>query len=73
MKRFIGLFAATIAVVIPVSIAGASPAPTPGDYQAGCDQAYSAGKPAFDALIMNAKPAAAALEKAFCGDNKYAK
>ena len=73
MKRFIGLFVATITVLIPVSVAGASPAPSPADYQAGCDQAYNAGKSAFDALITNAKPAAMALEKAFCGDNKYAK
>ena len=75
MKRFIGLSAATIAAVIPLSvgIAGASPAAAPADYQPGCDQIYNAGKPGFDAFIANAKPVAAALEKAFCGDNKYAK
>ena len=74
MKSFIGLFVATIAVsVIPLSAAGASSAPAPSDYQAGCDQLYNAGKPGFDAFITNAKPVAAALEKAFCGDNKYAK
>ena len=74
MKRFIGLFVATIAVsVIPLSAAGASPAPAPSDYQAGCDQLYNAGKPGFDAFITNAKPVAQPLEKAFCGDNKYAK
>ena len=74
MKRFIGLFVATIAIsVIPLSAAGASPAPAPSDYQAGCDQLYNAGKPGFDAFITNAKPVAAAIEKAFCGDNKYAK
>ena len=74
MKRFIGLFVATIAIsVIPLSAAGASPAPAPSDYQAGCDQLYNAGKPGFDAFITNAKPVAQPLEKAFCGDNKYAK
>jgi len=73
MKRFIGLFAATIAAVIPLSVAGASPAPSPADYQPGCDQLYNAGKPVFDAIIMNAKPAAQSAEKSFCGDNKYAK
>jgi hypothetical protein len=75
MKRFIGLFAATIAAIIPLSVgvAGASPATAPADYQAGCDQAYNAGKPLFDAFITNAKPAAVAIEKSFCGDNKYAK
>ena len=75
MKRFIGLFAATIAAVIPLSagLAGAGQASTPADYQAGCDQLYNAGKPGFDAFITNAKPAAAAIEKTFCGDNKYAK
>jgi hypothetical protein len=74
MKRFIGLFVATIAVsVIPLSATGASAAPAPADYQAGCDQLYNAGKPGFDAFIANAKPVAQALEKSFCGDNKYAK
>ena len=75
MKRFIGLFAASIAAIIPLSVgvAGASPASAPADYQPGCDQIYNAGKPGFDAFITNAKPVAAALEKSFCGDNKYAK
>jgi hypothetical protein len=75
MKRFIGLFAATIAALIPLSVgvAGASPASAPADYQAGCDQLYNAGKPLFDAVIANAKTAAATVEKSFCGDNKYAK
>ena len=74
MKRFIGLFVATIAAsVLPLSAAGASPAPSPADYQPGCDQLYSAGKAAFDAFITNAKPLAQPIEKTFCGDNKYAK
>jgi hypothetical protein len=73
MKRFIGLFAATIAAVIPLSATGADAAPSPSDYQAGCDQLYNGGKPLFDALITNAKPVVQPLEKAFCGDNKYAK
>jgi hypothetical protein len=72
MKRFIGLFVATVAAAaIPLSAAGASPAPA--DYQPGCDQLYNAGKPVFDAIITNAKPAAQSAEKSFCGDNKYAK
>lgn len=74
MKRFIGLFVATIAVsAFPLSAAGAGPAPAPAEYQAGCDQIYTAGKAAFDPLIANAKPVMQPLEKGFCGDNKYAK
>ena len=74
MKRFIGLFVATIAAsALPLTAAGASPAPAPADYQAGCDQLYNAGKPLFDAAITNAKPVLQPTEKAFCGDNKYAK
>jgi len=72
MKRFIGLFAATIAAVIPLSVAGASPATTkPADYQPGCESAYQAGKPVFDPLITNAKPATSAIEKGMCGENKH--
>ena len=74
MKRFIGLFAATIVVTaLPLSAAGASSVPSPADYQAGCDQLYNAGKPVFDAIITNGKALAQPAEKAFCGDNKYAK
>jgi len=74
MKRFIGLFAATIAAsAFPLSAAGASPALTPAEYQAGCDQLYTAGKALFDVVITNAKPVVQPLEKGFCGDNKYAK
>jgi hypothetical protein len=73
MKRFIGLFAATIAAVIPLSVAGASPATTkPADYQPGCESLYQAGKPAFDAFITNGKALAGPMEKAFCGENKHA-
>ena len=74
MKRFIGLFAAAIvATALPLSAAGASPAPSPSDYQPGCDQLYNAGKPLFDAFIANGKAVAQPLEKSFCGENKYAK
>jgi hypothetical protein len=73
MKRFIGLLVATTAVVIPLSAGGASAAPAPSEYQAGCDQLYNGGKAVFDALIANAKPVMQPLEKGFCGDNKYAK
>jgi hypothetical protein len=73
MKRFIGLFAATIALAIPLSATGASAAPSPAEYQPGCDQLYNAGKQVFDALITNAKPVMQPLEKGFCGENKYAK
>ena len=74
MKRFIGLFAATIAAsALPLSAAGASPASSPADYQAGCDQLYNGGKPVFDAIIANGKALAQPAEKTFCGDNKYAK
>jgi hypothetical protein len=74
MKRFIGLFVATIAAsALPLSAARATPALSPADYQAGCDQLYNAGKTAFDAVIANAKAVAQPAEKAFCGDNKYAK
>jgi hypothetical protein len=72
MKRFIGLFAATIAVAIPLSVAAAGAATTPADYQPGCEALYQAGKPAFDAFIANGKALAGPMEKAFCGENKYA-
>ena len=73
MKRFIGLFAATIAAsALPLSAAGASAAPKPADYQAGCEQAYQGGKALFDALINSPlKPATNALEKGMCGENKH--
>jgi hypothetical protein len=73
MKRFIGLFAATIAAVIPLSVAGASPATTtPADYQPGCEQAYQGGKTLFDALIASpAKALTGPLEKGLCGENKH--
>ena len=73
MKRFIGLLAATITLAIPLSATSASAAPSPAEYQAGCDQLYTAGKALFDALIANAKPVMQPLEKGFCGENKYAK
>ena len=74
MKRFIGLFVATIAAsAFPLSAAGASPAPSPSEYQPGCDQLYTAGKPVFDAIIANGKALAGPAEKTFCGDNKYVK
>jgi hypothetical protein len=72
MKRFIGLFAATIAAVIPLSAAGASPAPQPADYQPGCEQAYQGGKTLFDALVASpAKALTNPLEKGLCGENKH--
>jgi hypothetical protein len=72
MKRFIGLFVATIAVTLPISAAGASTT-TPAEYQPGCEQAYQGGKALFDALI--ASPLKAVLnpmEKGICGENKHA-
>ena len=72
MKRFIGLFAATLAAAIPLSVAGASPATTnPADYQPGCESAYQAGKPVFDALIAGAKPVTNLVEKGMCGENRH--
>jgi hypothetical protein len=72
MKRFIGLFAATIAAVVPLSAAGASPAPKPADYQPGCEQGYQALKPAIDAIVATpAKSVTNPLEKGFCGENKH--
>ncbi len=72
MKRFIGLFAATIAAVVPLSAAGASPAPKPADYQPGCEQGYQALKPAIDAVVATPlKAATNPLEKGFCGENKH--
>ena len=74
MKRFMGLFVATIAAsTLAIPAAGAGPAPAPNEYQAGCDQLYNAGKAVFDALIANAKGVVQPLEKGFCGENKYAK
>ena len=74
MKRFIGLFAATIAAsVLPLSAAGASAAPTrPADYQPGCEQAYQGGKALFDAIIASPlKAVTGPLEKGLCGENKH--
>ncbi|HYT40563.1 MAG TPA: hypothetical protein VEN99_13665 [Acidimicrobiia bacterium] len=72
MKRFIGLFVATIAAsALPLSAAGASAAPKPADYQPGCEQAYQGGKALFDPLITNAKPLTSAIEKGFCGENRH--
>jgi hypothetical protein len=73
MKRFIGLFVATIAAsALPLSAAGASAAPKPVDYQPGCEQAYQGGKALFDALINSPlKPVTNALEKGMCGENKH--
>lgn len=74
MKRFMGLFVATIAAsTLAIPAAGASPDPAPNEYQAGCDQLYEAGKQVFDTLIATAKPVMQPLEKGFCGENKYAK
>jgi hypothetical protein len=71
MKRFIGLFAATIAAAVPLSVAGASPATSPADYQPGCEQAYQAGKPVFDPMIANGKALTSAIEKGMCGENRH--
>ena len=76
MKRFIGLFVATIAAfALPLSAAGASSAnPKPAEYQQGCDQLYHTPlQPGFDAFIKNAHELAQTAEKTFCGENKYAK
>jgi hypothetical protein len=74
MKRFFGLFVATIAAsTLPLTAAGASPAPAPSEYQAGCEQAYQGGKPLFDALIASPlKAVLNPLEKGLCGENKHA-
>jgi len=72
MKRFIGLFAATIAAVIPFSVAGATPATTkPADYNPGCESAYQAGKPVFDPMIASGKAMTGPMEKALCGENRH--
>ncbi|MDQ1518655.1 MAG: hypothetical protein QOE80_4485 [Actinomycetota bacterium] len=73
MKRFIGLFVATIAAsALPLSAAGASPAPKPADYQPGCEQGYQALKPGIDALVATPlKAVTNPLEKGFCGENKH--
>ena len=73
MKRFIGLFAATIAAsALSLSAAGASPAPKPADYQPGCEQAYQGGKPLFDAIIGSPlKALTNPLEKGLCGENQH--
>ena len=72
MKRFIGLFVATIAVTLPISAAGASTT-APAEYQEGCEQAYQGGKAFFDALIASPlKAVLNPLEKGLCGENKHA-
>ncbi|HET9772499.1 MAG TPA: hypothetical protein VFS16_16515 [Acidimicrobiia bacterium] len=73
MKRFIGLFVATIAVIAPVSAAGAATVTVPAEYNPSCEQAYQGGKALFDALIASPlKAALNPLEKGLCGENKYA-
>jgi hypothetical protein len=72
MKRFIGLFAATVAAIVPLSVAAARPATTrPADYQPGCESAYQAGKPIFDPLIAGGKAVTGPLEKGMCGENRH--
>jgi hypothetical protein len=73
MKRFIGLFVATIAATaLPLSAAGASAAPKPADYQPGCEQAYQGGKALFDAVVASPlKAVTNPLEKGLCGENKH--
>lgn len=71
MKRFIGLFVATIATIAPISAAGASTA-APAEYNPSCEQAYQGGKALFDALIASPlKALTNPLEKGLCGENKY--
>jgi hypothetical protein len=71
MKRFIGLFVATIAVIAPVSVAGAG-MHGPADYNPSCEQAYQGGKALFDALIASPlKALTNPVEKGLCGENKY--
>jgi hypothetical protein len=71
MKRFIGLFVATIAVIAPVSAVGAS-SNAPAEYNPSCEQAYQGGKALFDALIASPlKALTSPLEKGLCGENKY--
>jgi hypothetical protein len=73
MKRFIGLFVATIAAsALPLSAAGASAAPKPADYQPGCEQAYQGGKALFDPIVASPlKALTNPLEKGLCGENKH--
>lgn len=71
MRRFIGLFVATIAVALPLSAAGASPASTPSEYRSECEQFYQSGKAVFDPLITNGKALAGPMEKAICGEQKH--
>ncbi|HVW33304.1 MAG TPA: hypothetical protein VHL53_12250 [Acidimicrobiia bacterium] len=72
MKKFIGLFVATIAATaLPISAAGASTT-HPADYQAGCEQAYQGGKTLFDAIINSPlKAVTGPVEKGLCGENKH--
>ena len=73
MKRFMGLFVATIAAsALPLSAAGASAAPKPADYQPGCEQAYQGGKALFDPIINSpGKALTGPIEKGMCGENKH--
>ena len=74
MKRFVGLFIATTAIVAPATAAFATPGTvTPADYRAECEQFYQGGKALFDPLI--ASPLGAVLkplEAGACGENKHA-
>ncbi|HLF41676.1 MAG TPA: hypothetical protein VI854_09425 [Acidimicrobiia bacterium] len=71
MKRFVGLLAASAALVVPTSIAGAAPAPSPAGYRAECEQAYQGGKSLFDPLITNAPALMGPAEQGFCGEQKH--
>ena len=72
MKRFIGLFVATVAVALPLSAAGASPATTkPANYRPECEQFYQGGKVVLDPVLTNAKSIAGPLEKGYCGEQKH--
>ena len=72
MKKFIGLFVATLAATaLPISAAGASTV-KPADYQPGCEQAYQGGKALFDPVINSPlKALTGPVEKGLCGENKH--
>lgn len=70
MKRTLGLAAAAAALLIPLSLMiGAGTANA--EYRPECETAYQAGKPVFDPMIANAKPATGAIELALCGENRH--
>lgn len=72
MKRLVGLFIASAALVLPAGAAGAlGSAPAPQEYRPECEQGYQAFKPFWDAVLPPGKSVFGPMEQALCGEQKY--